>query len=477
MSRGNHQVIVGDCMTELAKLPANHFHACMTSPPYFALRSYLPSGHPDKDKEIGSEPTPDEFVATMVTVFREVGRVLRDDGFLWVNLGDSYDAGGRQTNGTRDGYKQGTNAGTDGNMRSNGGVGAGQQLLMPHRVALALQADGWVLRDTVVWAKRSPMPSSQNGVRWERCRVKVASRIIDTTTKQGQIASTDAHRHRASPPHPDNGIKSIEAKWSPCPGCPKCLPNGGYVLRRGQGRTTTAHEYLFLFTKTNSYFWDMENCREAAVVHDRPSVAKGVFGGKGGNGDGSEMRQTVRAVVQKRIPRSVWTLSSEPTRFSHFATYPSELVRRCLMPLSPRGCCPVCGAQWAPVVEQVTEPAQVYGDRDRECFPGRTGNGVQKRASEVPATSKVIGYRPTCSCNAEDPAPCRVLDPFSGTGTTGQTACFLGHDYVGIELNPDYAAHSDKWINMEPRWSKRKNLVASTRKNTMSQANQLSLFS
>ena len=131
MSRGNHQVIVGDCMTELAKLPANHFHACMTSPPYFALRSYLPAGHADKDKEIGSEPTPDEFIATMVEVFRGVKRVLRDDGFLWVNLGDSYDAGGRQTNGTRDGYKQGTNAGTDGNMRSNGGVGAGQQLLMP----------------------------------------------------------------------------------------------------------------------------------------------------------------------------------------------------------------------------------------------------------------------------------------------------------------------------------------------------------
>lgn len=168
-----------------------------------------------------------------------------------------------------------------------------------------------------------------------------------------------------------------------------------------------------------------------------------------------DLREFFEEVVVD-TPTSTWVISSEPTKYSHFATFPSELVRRTLMPLSPRGCCPECGSQWAPVVEQITEPAQVYGDRDRECFPGRTGNGVQKRASEVPATSKVIGYRPTCSCNAEDPAPCRVLDPFSGTGTTGQTACFLGHDYVGIELNPDYATHSDEWINREPRWSLRK---------------------
>lgn len=567
----------------------------------------------------------------MVAVFREVGRVLRDDGFMFVNLGDSFDAGGRQTNGTRDGYKQGTNAGTDGNMRSNGGVGAGQQLLMPHRVALALQADGWILRDTVIWAKRSPMPSSQNGVRWCRHKVKYdydeavsalqrvetgewifseqekqrwvadvlqamyggdrpysqadsarsecgngkakglpkQSRLqgveeeipsspggrktspreeachgqdvpeigeracccceaqgnssrqdeesrddTDGSGMEGNQAGTEgkmllvqkacdtgngsrhsgdkerrAHERKCGGGVPDvqreKGKQGSDAVLIPCPGCPKCIPNDGYVLRRGQGRTTTAHEYLFLFTKTNSYFWDMENAREPAVyahvgIETRPAgkMTPGFASvGSGREPSGNMKPGSTWTGTGFRIPRSVWTLSSEPTKFNHFATYPSELVRRCLMPLSPRGCCPVCGAQWAPVVEQVTEPAQVYGDRDRECFPGRTGNGVQKRASEVPATSKVIGYRPTCSCNAEDPAPCRVLDPFSGTGTTGQTACFLGHDYVGIELNPDYAAHSDKWINMEPRWSKRKNLVASTRKNTMSQANQLSLFS
>ncbi len=419
----------------------------------------------------------------MVAVFREVRRVLRDDGFLWVNLGDSYDAGGRIGHGTRQGYKQQTNVGTmiaTDIDRPTQGM-AGSQLLMPHRVALAMQADGWVLRDTVIWSKRSPMPSSQNGVRWERCRVKVAGKIIDTRTKQGQIASTDAHRHRASPPHPDNGIKSIEAKYEPCPGCPKCIPNGGYVLRRGQGRTTTAHEYLFLFTKTNRYFWDMENSREDAKCpndHNGKSVAKGVFGGKGGNGDGREMRQTVRAVVQKRIPRSVWTLSSEPTKFNHFATYPSELVRRCLMPLSPKGCCPTCGAQWAPVVEK----------GERVWAPGRetSTHGAKQSSNDdngwtddnfKPGShyeTKVIGYRPTCRCEAADPAPCQVLDPFSGTGTTGQTACFLGHDYVGIELNPEYAAFADEWIAREPRWSLRKKVKA-TRKAAKPTKGQLML--
>ena len=463
MKRGEHRIIVGDCLSEMAKLPAGTFHACMTSPPYFALRSYLPAGHPDKEREIGSEPTPEAFIATMAAVFREVRRVLRDDGFLWINLGDSYDAGGRQTNGTRDGYKQGTNAGTEGNMRSNGGVGAGQQLLMPHRVALALQADGWVLRDTVIWSKRSPMPSSQNGVRWERCRVKVES------------TRRSLQPHNAATGKRDGGPGGVglsglpSTTWCPCPGCPKCIPTGGYVFRRGQGRTTTAHEYLFLFTKGNGYFWDMENTREpcSSTSHGGPNVVPGEKNATLGQGTGNLGKWTADDKASGRIPRSVWTISSEPTKFNHFATYPSELVRRCLMPLSPKGCCPACGAQWAPVVE--TERVKTRPGIESKIGTEQTESGyVVKDSQEVGnrdpwrhiTSTKVIGYRPTCKCPAAEPVPCRVCDIFSGTGTTGQTACFLGHDYVGIELNPEYAAFSDEWIGREPRWSKRQRIKA-----------------
>ena len=413
----------GDCLVRIRDLPEHSVHAVMTSPPYFALRSYLSAGHPDKASEIGSEPTPEAFIATMVAVFREVHRVLRDDGFCWINLGET--------------------------------MGDGNQLLIPHRVALALQADGWILRDTIIWSKRSPMPQSVNGWRWTRCRVKVAPQVNGEQRNAGRVT--------AKARDCIGGEWQGSAKWADCPGCDKCIPNGGYVLRRGQGRTTTAHEYLFLFVKSNAYFWDMENCREPAL-----NTCTGRTQGRKWAGVGDEVKSGRRGEFNghgqaSRIPRSVLTLSSEPSKFAHFATYPSALVKFCLNPLSPKGCCPACGAQWAPVVDSVTETAQVYGERSRECFPGRTGNGVQKRASEVPAVVKVLGYRPTCTCPEHEPGPCRVLDPFSGTGTTGQTARFLGHHYVGIELNEKYLEHAKTWIFQAPRWHIREQTKATKR--------------
>lgn len=122
------QIIVGDCREKLRDLPDASVHCCVTSPPYFGLRDY---GH---DGQMGLEPTPDEFVAGMVGVFREVRRVLRDDGTLWLNIGDSY--------------------------------GAGKQLIgVPWRLALALQTDGWVLRQDIIWSKPNAMPESAS----DRC--------------------------------------------------------------------------------------------------------------------------------------------------------------------------------------------------------------------------------------------------------------------------------------------------------------------
>jgi DNA modification methylase len=91
------QILLGDCLDSLRKLPDGCVQMCVTSPPYWGLRSYLPDGHPDKALERGCEPTPQEYVAKMVEVFREVKRVLRDDGTLWLNLGLSYATGGRGT--------------------------------------------------------------------------------------------------------------------------------------------------------------------------------------------------------------------------------------------------------------------------------------------------------------------------------------------------------------------------------------------
>lgn len=127
-------MIHGDCRTVLCTLPDGSVQCCVTSPPYFGLRSYLPQGHPDKHKEIGTERHPDEYVANLVAVFHELRRVMRDDGTLWLNLGDSYSAG-------------------------VGDHKVKDRLMIPAMVAIALRGDGWWLRDEIVWNKPRTTPA------------------------------------------------------------------------------------------------------------------------------------------------------------------------------------------------------------------------------------------------------------------------------------------------------------------------------
>jgi len=147
-------VISGDCREVLAALPEQSVQCCVTSPPYFGLRDYGVEG------QIGLEPTPDEFVAELVAVFRAVRRVLRDDGTLWLNLGDSYAA---TTKGSSGVGKNATNKGTlieDRSWRVPPGLKPKDLIGIPWRVAFALQADGWWLRQDIIWSKANPMPES-----------------------------------------------------------------------------------------------------------------------------------------------------------------------------------------------------------------------------------------------------------------------------------------------------------------------------
>jgi len=144
-------ILVGDCRTRLAELPDQSVQMCVTSPPYFGLRDY---GH---DGQIGLEQTPDAFVAELVSVFRAVKRVLRDDGTLWLNIGDTYSAT-RWTSGGGQGINNNTDTHRSGNHAKNSGVPDKNILMIPHRVALALQADGWFIRQDIVWHKPMTMP-------------------------------------------------------------------------------------------------------------------------------------------------------------------------------------------------------------------------------------------------------------------------------------------------------------------------------
>jgi DNA modification methylase len=165
-------ILTGDCRETLKTLPDASVHCCVTSPPYFGLRSY---GIGSDNGELGLEPTPDEYVANMVAVFREVRRVLRDDGTLWLNLGDSYAGSGKGAGNYELSEKQRINNGANylvvetareaahtmtAGMDRNFGLKPKDLIGIPWRVAFALQADGWWLRSDIVWAKPNGMPES-----------------------------------------------------------------------------------------------------------------------------------------------------------------------------------------------------------------------------------------------------------------------------------------------------------------------------
>ncbi len=462
----------GCCLDIAPTLPAGSVHCVVTSPPYFGLRSYLDVDDPLKDKEIGSEATPEEFIETMVRVFREVRRVIRDDGVLFLNLGDSYNAGTsakRRPSGNHsgDGYsKHGywTNPAIDQRVNVDG-MATGNLLNIPHRVAEALRADGWIHRQTIIWAKKSPMPESVKGVRWEQCKVKVEA------TPRGQ-AGNRAHANGDRPQANHDGHDFAPAKYTLCPGCPKCDANDGWVLRRGKGRCTTAHEYLFVLTKSDRYFWDSVGCAEPVLESSKKRAAAGFNPTKGDDANhyGDGFQRGPGYVLQSRNPRSVWTLSTEPTNIPHFATFPSELVRRCLSAgVSAKGCCPHCGAPWAPMIESERVPTRpgtaskirvphgwATGDVPHTAQAWQTELGreeIGNRDSERHiAVTKCLGYKPTCDCPEHKLIGSLVFDPFAGIGTVGQTAIKLGNRFIGIDLNEKYLKVAATRIFEPPRW-------------------------
>jgi len=290
---------IGDCREVLKALPDKSVNCCVTSPPYFGLRDY---GH---DDQIGLEATPEEYVNTLVEVFREVRRVLWDDGTLWLNLGDSYQAssyGKSENNDPKNNKTVGMNkrtvricehcgneytgtmnqrfcskqcAGYDNTPRIKKGVLQPKQLIgIPWRVAFALQADGWYLRQDIIWHKPNPMPESVK----DRC--------------------------------------------------------------------TKAHEYIFLLSKNKKYYYDIGSIREplaASTLNDirsgckagRPGkkahllVQNGTHG-KGGIGDPTKTRAELMN-INGRNKRSVWTVNTKPYREAHFATFPIELITPCIL--------------------------------------------------------------------------------------------------------------------------------------------------
>lgn len=461
-----NKIICGDWITELKKLPDGIFHCCVTSPPYWGQRDY------GCDGQLGLEKTPEEHIEKLVEGFREVRRVLRDDGVLWLNYGDKYATsptgnfnGGSEIFAGRDmtGHSQ-SGCRTDYNIQQ------GNLLMLPARVALALQADGWILRDDVIWAKAisfndkysgSTMPESVNGTRWEQHRVKVD--VEETQVIGGKPTGwRQADGTKAGIASNKKGSEDrLIAKYKDCPSCPKCEPNGGLVLRKGSWRCTKAHEHLFQFVKTNSYFCDMEAVREDCQPETEGRYKYKFWGdntkegGGSGRPDNAHNTSGHKETPSGRNLRNVWTINPRGYKEAHYATYPEKLVEPCIkVSTSKKGVCPKCGAQWARVVD-----SKIIPTRGNSTI-GPTYKHLRNQENYHPGNkdTTTLGFKATCSCMSDDldqhgsplpffPVPALVLDPFMGSGTTAVVAAKLGRNYFGCEINPEYKEnHIDKRV-------------------------------
>jgi DNA modification methylase len=342
---------------------------------------------------LGLEPSIELYVEHITEIFREVRRVLRKDGTLWLNISDSYVAGptGHQDISNANGkaaamFAKGGRYRVD-NLRkdaakgrSNGGLKPKDLMMVPARVALALQADGYYLRSEITWCKRAPMPES---------------------------------------------VKD---------------------------RPTNATEKIYLFAKSEKYFYDQEAVREAGEGYGR-GTGPGAFRSArytnnasfdnsaeiGSNGTHAHSFEGGRNLW------NYWLVSPSAFPESHFATFPPELPEKCIKAgTSERGCCPECGAPWRRVVEPVG--VSLHGSsRSRADVPTQEVSQSSVFRTGVITHNGTTGWQPSCK-HTHDPIPCTVLDPFTGAGTSGLVALRLGRAFVGLELKPEYVEMATRRI-------------------------------
>jgi DNA modification methylase len=324
---------------------------------------------------LGLEPTPELYVEHMVEVFREVRRVLRRDGTLWLNLGDSYTSGGR-ANYDQAAPNHGAMSNVEGRPSLPAGLKPKDLVGIPWRVAFALQADGWYLRSDIVWAKPNPMPES----------------VTDRPTK--------------------------------------------------------SHEYLFLLAKSERYFYDSDAIRETGATGSWAAMppiggVKHVTGNDNATYSGNQP-----ASDGQRNARSVWNIATQPYPGAHFATFPEELPERCIKAGSAAQACSVCGAPWERQTERTgwPDPEHTEDTQGRFKASGAVATDTQRRkqlsgarhaAFKAANPDRPLGFAPTCTHEAPTVGSV-VLDPFNGSGTTGAVALRLGRRYVGFDLSREY---------------------------------------
>lgn len=590
------RIIVGDVLDVLPTLPEQSVHCVVTSPPFWGLRDYgtatweggddgcdhkcgtarndggkadpygfhgsLAAGS-DKgamlyadtcgkcgarriDKQLGLEPTPDEYVAKMVEVFRGVWRVLRDDGVLWLNLGSSYASSNMRPNQSHSGARACGNDGTvpqgsqaagracpccGGELQGDSVIRRGrtdcntpqteqpeQHPLQTSRGSEHLDCAGSSLAASSPDAQPSTNPSSSvNALDASSQPATVSAAQLGSgtsSTDEPQFSDNSACTDGTSQNAGRSVSRSLDTAFS-CVACGYCsseplqfkpkdlipipwmvamaLQQDGWFLRdciiwwkpspmpgSQRDRCTSSYEFVFQLTKRSRYYFDMEAIKEPCVyagktTHQKNSRWGDMAGCDGvhrkyamGGHDGRDSRiprnvwkcewsdEDVRALVQymnmKPPGANVWKIASGGFKLKHFATFPVALPTRCIKAsTSERGCCPECGAGWVRVVERDRQPTR--GMSGRDWNPKRDDTGMANRDELRHVTeTKTVGWERGCECVLSAPiSPAIVLDPFAGAGTTGIAALNLGREFIGIELNPEYAQMARDRITRETR--------------------------
>jgi len=352
-------ILTGDCRQTLLTVPEKSVQCCVTSPPYFGLRDYKVAG------QIGLEQTPEEYVREMVSVFGAVRRTLRDNGVLWLNLGDSYCSVGGRYEGRHDNqtgvgaaraWREGA-ARADGELRGDGasrrnrngtsapGVKTKDLIGIPWRVAFALQADGWYLRAACPWIKRNGMPDS-------------------TQDRPTQCIETVFMLTKNKTCYYDAEAVKVRAK------------SGAKGSRFDTGKTVGPHE---------------------GTVSTRPRKE-----------DGKRLRRTSDwffeswqgLLLDENDDPAAFVVNLKGYKEAHFATFPSALIEPCILSsTSAHGCCVACGSSY----ERQTEHTPMVIDRsERTHEMGR----MRSSGTQVsPAVTVTTGWSKTCTCAEAPPFP------------------------------------------------------------------------
>lgn len=477
-------LLLGDVRTVLAGLEPRSVHLTICSPPFYAKRKYANADEQavvwgdGSTCALGHEPTPDLFVAHLVECFAAVWRVLRDDGCCVVEIGDSYASQGA---GFRPGSDRADGVVGVGKRNRNGaptteGIPAQTRIGVPERFALAMAAAGWRWRDSLIWRHTSAMPESVAGWSWQRCRAKVASNPNNVGERHPskQPGGLDRIADRTG----NSVFSSLVAQYADCPGCPKCEPNGGYVLRKGQWRSTVAHSTIFVFSKTAAYYGDGFAVRQppSSNSHGGGIDSLDRYGPSiWGEGAHSGLQNAQPAGPGGANLRSVLSIGPEPFTMelcgacrkvydrraydrlrrrdgkrvcgcgatewvSHYATYPTKLPELFIRAFtSEAGVCAECGAPWARIMETRRNDPEQAERMAAQDVPGNPmfRGGHHNDGLPYDGETKTLGWRPTCS-HGEERVAATVLDPFCGTGSTLVAAQRNGRDGIGVDVAQDY---------------------------------------